>query len=110
MFLLKSFEWLHWWHGHDEARRVADRSVCILLREGKREIGLVAAGLTCTKEKIIQFLFVESILIYIRDLQYRVKFTPPNIYWWESQGDTQLSVVGGSKWGQIFGTLDLEEP
>jgi len=27
--------------------------------------------------KIIQFLFMESILIYIRDLQYRVKFPPP---------------------------------
>jgi hypothetical protein len=37
MFLLESFEWLHWWHGHDEARRVADSSVGILLREGKRE-------------------------------------------------------------------------
>ena len=23
MFLLESFEWLHWWHGHDEVRRVA---------------------------------------------------------------------------------------
>ena len=38
LFLLKSFEWLHWWHGHDEARRVADCSVGILLREGEREI------------------------------------------------------------------------
>ena len=38
------------------------------------------------------------------------EISPPNIYWRESQGDTQLSVVGGSKWGQIFGTLDLEEP
>ena len=35
--LLKSFAWLHRWHGHDEARRVADHSVDILLREGKRE-------------------------------------------------------------------------
>jgi hypothetical protein len=26
LFLLESFEWLHGWHGHDEARRVADRS------------------------------------------------------------------------------------
>ena len=25
LFLLESFEWLHRWHGHDEARRVADR-------------------------------------------------------------------------------------
>ena len=31
------------------------------------------------EEKIIQFLFVESILIYIRDLQYRSKIPPPNI-------------------------------
>jgi len=77
LFLLRSFEWLHWWHGHDEARRVADRSVGILLREGEREIRLVAAGSACTKEKILQFLFVESILIYIGNLQYRVKFPPP---------------------------------
>jgi hypothetical protein len=33
LFLFKSFEWLHWWHGHDEARRVSDCSVDILLRE-----------------------------------------------------------------------------
>jgi len=58
LFLLESFEWLHWLHGHSEARRVADSSVGILLREGEREIGLVVAGLSCTKEKIIQFLFV----------------------------------------------------
>ena len=25
LFLLESFKWLHRWHGHDEARRVADR-------------------------------------------------------------------------------------
>ncbi len=25
LFLLESFEWLHRWHGHNEARRVADR-------------------------------------------------------------------------------------
>ena len=25
LFLLESFQWLHRWHGHDEARRVADR-------------------------------------------------------------------------------------
>jgi len=50
LFLLESFEWLHQWHGHDEARRVADRSVGILLREGEREIGLVVAGSACTKE------------------------------------------------------------
>ncbi len=41
LFLLESFEWLHRWHGHDEARMVADCSVGILLREGEREIGLV---------------------------------------------------------------------
>jgi hypothetical protein len=35
LFLLESFEWLHRWHGHDEARRVADPSVGILLREGE---------------------------------------------------------------------------
>ena len=38
LFLLESFEWLHRWHGHVEARRVADCSVGILLREGEREI------------------------------------------------------------------------
>ncbi len=44
--LLKSFEWLHWWHGQDEVRRVADRSSGILLRKGEREeIGQIAAGL-----------------------------------------------------------------
>ena len=37
LFLLKSFAWLHRWHGHDEARRVADHSVDILLREDERE-------------------------------------------------------------------------
>ena len=35
LFLLESFEWLHRWHGHDEARRVSDRSVGILLRKGR---------------------------------------------------------------------------
>jgi hypothetical protein len=44
LFLLKSFKWLHRWHGHDEARRAADHSSGILLREGKREIGRVAVG------------------------------------------------------------------
>ena len=24
LFLLKSFEWLHWWHSHVEARRATD--------------------------------------------------------------------------------------
>ena len=96
MFLLESFEWLHRWHGHVEARRVADRSVLgILLREGEREIGPVAAGSACKiEEKIIQFLFVETIFIYIRDLQYHSEIPPPNIEWRESQGDTQVSVVG----------------
>jgi len=36
LFVLESFEWLHWWHGHDEARRVAGRSSGILLREASR--------------------------------------------------------------------------
>jgi hypothetical protein len=47
LFLLESFEWLHRCHGHDEARRVAGRSVGILLGEGEREIGRVAAGSAC---------------------------------------------------------------
>ena len=38
LFVLKSFEWLHWWHGHDEARKVADRSSGILLREASRRV------------------------------------------------------------------------
>jgi hypothetical protein len=33
LFLFKSFEWLYWWHGHNEARRVSDCSVGILSRE-----------------------------------------------------------------------------
>ena len=57
---------MHWWYGHVEARRVADCSSGILLREGKREIGQASAWKF--EEKIIQFLFVESISIYIRDL------------------------------------------
>jgi hypothetical protein len=40
LFLLESFKWLHWWHGHNEARRVADCSSGILLREGKRGFGM----------------------------------------------------------------------
>ncbi len=61
LFLLKSFEWLHWWHGHDEARRAADRSSGILLKEGKREIGRVVAGLArkLRQEDHHQFLSVE---------------------------------------------------
>jgi hypothetical protein len=61
LFLLKSFEWLHRRHGHDKARREADRNSGILLREGKREIGLVAAGLACKlrQEDHNQFLSVE---------------------------------------------------
>ena len=31
LFLFESFEWMHQRHSHDEARRVADRSVGILL-------------------------------------------------------------------------------
>ena len=42
----------------------------------------------------MQFLFVESISIYIRDLQYRSEISPPNIKWRESQGETQLAVRG----------------
>jgi hypothetical protein len=45
------------------------------------------------EEKIIQFLSVEFILTYICDPQYRSEIFPPNIYWWESQRDTQLSVL-----------------
>ncbi len=61
MFPLESFEWLHWWHGHDEARRVADHISGILLREGKWEIGRVAAGLArkLRQEDHHQFLSVE---------------------------------------------------
>jgi hypothetical protein len=61
LFLLESFKWLHRWHGHNEARRVADRSSGILLREGKREIGQVAAGLAhkLRQENHHQFLSVE---------------------------------------------------
>jgi hypothetical protein len=45
------------------------------------------------EEKIIQFLSVEFILTYIRNPQYHSENFPPNIYWRESQGDTQLSVL-----------------
>jgi hypothetical protein len=45
------------------------------------------------EEKIIQFLSVEFILIYICNLRCRSEISPPNIYWRESQGDTQLSVI-----------------
>ena len=93
MFLLESFEWLHWWHGHDEARRVADHSVGILLREGEREIVSWRVWHGNLEEKILLFLSMESILIYIRDLQYRSEIPLPNIEWRESQGDTQLSVM-----------------
>ena len=94
LFLLESFKWLHRWHGHDEARRVADRSVDFI--EGGREGDWTRRdGFGMQIEvKIIQFLFVESILIYIRDLQYRSELPPPNIEWRESQGDTQLVVRG----------------
>ncbi len=61
MFVIESFEWLHWWHSHDNARRVADRSSGISLREGEGESRRVRhANL---EEKIIQFLFVEFILL-----------------------------------------------
>jgi hypothetical protein len=42
---------------------------------------------------------VESILIYIRDLQYHSEIPPPNIEWRESQGDTQLVVRDSTNWG-----------
>jgi hypothetical protein len=38
LFLMESFEWLHWWHSHNGARRVADCSVGISLREGETEM------------------------------------------------------------------------
>ncbi len=47
LFLLESFEWLQWWHGQNEARRVADYSSRISLRETEKEIGWVAEGLAC---------------------------------------------------------------
>ena len=53
------------------------------------------------EEKIIQFLFVETIFIYIRDLQYHSEIPPPNIEWRESQGDTQVSVVAQPLLGRI---------
>ncbi len=45
LFLLKSFKWMHWRHGQGKARRVADCSSGISLREAEKEIGRVAAGL-----------------------------------------------------------------
>jgi hypothetical protein len=39
LFLFESFQWLHRWHGHDEARRVSDRSVGILLRKASWGFG-----------------------------------------------------------------------
>jgi hypothetical protein len=79
---MESFKWLHWWHSHDEARRVADCSVGISLREGETEMrdgdGQVAAGLDANVDKkIIEFLSVEFILTYIRDLQYHSEFSSP---------------------------------
>ena len=80
MFLIKSFEWLHQLHSHDEVRRVADCIVAfgILLREGERE--RTKSRWVChgnLEEKILLFLSVEFILIYIRDLQYRSKIPTP---------------------------------
>jgi hypothetical protein len=82
LFLMKSFKWLHWWHSHDKARRVVDHSVGISLREGETEMqdgdGRVAAGSDANLDKkIIEFLSVEFILTYIRDLQYHSKFSSP---------------------------------
>jgi hypothetical protein len=60
LFLLESFEWLHWWHGHDKARRAADRTTSgIFSGEGERETGRVAAGSAWEfREKILKFLLV----------------------------------------------------
>ena len=63
LFLLESFEWLHQLHSHDEARRVRSGS------HGGRLDGNL-------EEKILLFLSVEFILIYIRDLQYRSEIPP----------------------------------
>ena len=81
LFLLESSEWLHRLHSHDEVRRVADHIVSfgILLRESSRARGRgqVAAGLHGNlEEKILLFLSVEFILIYIRHLQYRSEIPP----------------------------------
>ncbi len=82
LFLMESFEWLHRWRSHDKARRVADCSVGISLREGEPEMrdgdGQVAACSDANLDKkIIEFLSVEFILTYIPDLQYHIEFSSP---------------------------------
>ncbi len=82
LFLMESFEWLHWWHSHNEARRVADCSVGISLREGETKMrdgdGQVAVGLDANLDKkIIEFLPMEFILTYIHNHQYHSEFSSP---------------------------------
>jgi hypothetical protein len=45
LFIFELFKCLHQRHSHNEARRVADHSVGISLREGEWENGGVVAGL-----------------------------------------------------------------
>ena len=94
LFLLKSIKCLHWWHSHDEARRVADRSSGILLKEGEREIGQVAAGLAWKFRGEDPTIPIRGVYLNLH-MQPPIlcEISPPNIYWWESQGHTQLSVV-----------------
>ena len=80
LFLLKSFEWLHRWHGHNEARRVVDCSDGIILREGKREGDWTSRGRFGWKfrgeDTTIPIRGV--ILIYLRrNLQYRIEISLP---------------------------------
>ncbi len=72
------------WPRRGEEGMVADRSVGILLREGKREIGRVVRHANKRKS---HNSYVEFILIYVHNLQYRSEISPPNIEWRESQGD-----------------------
>ena len=80
MFLLESFKWLHRLHSHDEARRVADCSRGIWhFIEGWREgdwTNLRRVRHENLEEKVLLFLSVESILIYIRDSNTVEKFPP----------------------------------
>ncbi len=87
---MELFEWLHWRHSHNEARRVSDRSSGILLREGETEIGQVAAK--NLDKKIIQFLSVELTCANLGSEQILTLFIKRR----ESQGHTQLSMVGVS--------------
>jgi hypothetical protein len=81
-FLMESFEWLHRRHSHNKARRVADCSVGISLREGETEMGdrdgqVAVVSDANLDKKIIEFLSVEFILTYICDLQYHSVFSSP---------------------------------